>query len=88
MISSNPSQRAYIEENMPDVKRPEPVRAVNKVAKTSLQKPVVNKPAVKKAPKRERSLMRNLEQAKKEADAYNAERRKYRNPKSRDDLDR
>ena len=72
---------------MPDVKRPEPVRAVNKVTKAPVQKPAMKNPTPKKVPVQKRSVMLNLERAKKEADEYNAERIKYRNPKSHDDLD-
>ena len=42
---------------------------------------------MKKALKRERSLMRNLERAKKEADAYNAERKTNNYPKKDMDLE-
>jgi len=73
---------------MPDAERPKPVRAVNKVIKVPAIKPGQNKRAVKKAPKRERSIMRNLEQAKKEADAHNAERRKYRSSENDRDFER
>jgi hypothetical protein len=82
------SAEAYIDENMPDVERPKPVRAVSKIAKASASKQIANKPAVKKAPKRKLSIKEQLEKAKKESRAYNAEREKDREPKKSRDFER
>jgi len=65
---------------MPDAKKPKPVKSVTKVAKTPASKQMVNKPAVEKTPKRKPSIKEQLERAKKEADAYSAERKISRKP--------
>jgi len=80
------SAEAYIDEVMPDVERPKPVKSVNKVAEAPAPKPVLNKPVPQKAPERNRSISEQLARAKKEAVAYNTERKTSRKPNKNKDL--
>jgi len=81
------SAEAYIDENMPDVERPEPVRTVTMTVKTPVQKPVQNKPGVQKTPERKTSIKERLANAKIESVEYNTERRNPHKPKRNNDLD-
>jgi len=81
------SAEAYIDENMPDVERPKPVRAVTKVAKAPATKPGQNKPGVQKTPERKTSIKERLTNAKIESGEYNKERRNPHKPKRNEDLD-
>ena len=81
------SAEAYIEENMPDVERPKPVRNVTKVVKTSTTKPGQNKPVVEKEPELKLSINEQLTRAKEKSDAYNAERRNSQKPKRDKDFE-